>query len=180
MTQRTPIPAEIRRHVLVEAGHRCAIPTCRNAANVDLHHIEPWERCREHVVDNLIVLCPNCHRLVHDEKIDKKSLIKYKDICQKLAEPPVPHENTAALAYIKFDPNTVTGILDAKNISSFTDHGVLNFSFSFIQPFEDATYVVNAIGDGSVEFRVVEKSPEVVQIIFATPCPNIVRLEFRY
>jgi hypothetical protein len=27
---RPPIPAELRRRILVEAGHRCAIPTCRH------------------------------------------------------------------------------------------------------------------------------------------------------
>jgi hypothetical protein len=177
---RPAIPAEIRRQILVEAGHRCAIQTCRNSANVDIHHIIPWEIRQDHSPVNLIALCPNCHRLAHDGTIDRKALMKYKEICQKLVEPPVRHEDTTVRAYIKFDPNTVTGIFDAKNLSSFTDHGILNFSFRFLEPFEDETYVVNAIGDGSVEYHVVEKTREVIQILFGSPCPNIVRLEFRY
>jgi len=128
----------------------------------------------------LIVLCPNCHRLAHDGTIDKKSLRKYKEIFRKLSDPPVRHESNTVRAFIQFNLNTTTGILDANNISSFTDHGIRNFSFCFIEPFEDDTYVINAIGDGSVTFKVVEKRADDMQIVFGDPCPNIVRLEFRY
>jgi len=77
MKDRPPIPAELRRSVLVEAGHRCAIQTCQHP-EVDLHHIIPWERCREHTYDNLIALCPNCHRRADAGEIDRKSLRLYK------------------------------------------------------------------------------------------------------
>ncbi len=77
VTPRPPITAELSRRVLVEAGHRCAIPTCRNP-DVDLHHIVPWERCKSHDFDNLIALCPNCHRRAHNGEIDRKSLLQYK------------------------------------------------------------------------------------------------------
>ena len=74
---RPAIPAEIRRSVLVEAGHRCAIPTCRYP-DVDVHHIIPWETCKRHDFDNLIALCPNCHRRADAEEIDRKALRLYK------------------------------------------------------------------------------------------------------
>lgn len=74
---RSPIPANIRRRVLVEAGHRCAIPTCRSIV-VDVHHIVPWAQCHEHRYENLIALCPNCHRMAHDGTIDQKALRIYK------------------------------------------------------------------------------------------------------
>ncbi|BAQ60107.1 hypothetical protein GM3708_513 [Geminocystis sp. NIES-3708] len=77
MTKRPNIPAEIKRRVLVEAGHRCAIHTCKNP-NVDIHHIIPWAKCQEHNFNNLIALCPNCHRRVHNGEIDQKSLLMYK------------------------------------------------------------------------------------------------------
>ena len=77
MSDRPPIPAELRRRVLLEAGHRCAIPTCRHI-DVDAHHIVPWETCHEHAYENLIALCPNCHRRVHKGEIDRKSLYHYK------------------------------------------------------------------------------------------------------
>lgn len=74
---RPPIPAEIRRRVLVEAGHRCAIPTCRYI-EVDVHHIVPWAECKAHEYDNLIALCPNCHRRAGKGEIDRKSQRLYK------------------------------------------------------------------------------------------------------
>jgi len=75
--KRPPIPAEIERKVLVEAGHRCAIPTCRHI-HVEIHHIIPWATCQKHDYDNLIALCPNCHTRAHNGEIDKKSLRIYK------------------------------------------------------------------------------------------------------
>ncbi len=77
MNERRAIPAEMRRQVLLEAGHRCAIHTCRHT-DVEVHHIEPWSRCKEHRLENLIALCPNCHKLVESGKIDRKSLHVYK------------------------------------------------------------------------------------------------------
>jgi hypothetical protein len=186
VAERPSIPAEVRREVLVEAGHRCAIQQCRSAADVDLHHIVPWEECRTHDAANLIALCPNCHRLADRGKIDRKSLLQYKEICQKLTQPPRKHierELSAELevkAFIKFAPNQVTDIRDARNISSLTDNGVLDFTFSFIEDFEDAQYVVNAIGNGRVNFVVTAQTKGSIGIRFVPPCPNIVRLEFRY
>lgn len=77
MASRPPIPAELKRQVLLEAGHRCAIPSCKQPVT-DIHHIIPWKDCSEHNFDNLIAICPNCHRLAHEGKIDKKSLRFYK------------------------------------------------------------------------------------------------------
>jgi len=77
MDNRPPIPADIRRRVLVEAGHRCAIPTCRYI-EVDIHHVIPWAQCQAHEYDNLIALCPNCHRRADSGEIDRKALRLYK------------------------------------------------------------------------------------------------------
>ena len=75
---RPSIPAELKRCVLCEAGHRCAIHTCRSIIEVDIHHIVPWSKCKEHSYENLIALCPNCHRLADRGRIDQKSLRIYK------------------------------------------------------------------------------------------------------
>ena len=74
---RSNIPAELKRRVLCEAGHRCAIPACREII-VEVHHIVPWSKCKEHNYENLIALCPNCHRLADRGHIDRKSLKIYK------------------------------------------------------------------------------------------------------
>ena len=72
------IPAELKRRVLCEAGHRCAIHTCRQMIKVEIHHIIPWSKCKEHKYENLIALCPNCHTLADSGDIDRKSLKIYK------------------------------------------------------------------------------------------------------
>jgi hypothetical protein len=74
---RPAVPAEIRRGILCEAGHRCAIPSCRHPT-VDVHHIVPWEDRKSHDFENLIALCPNCHRRADAGQIDRKSLRWYK------------------------------------------------------------------------------------------------------
>ena len=78
MEEKISISADLRRKILVEAGHRCAIPTCRSIV-IDVHHIIPWEKCKKHEYGNLISLCPNCHRRADKGDIDRKSLRMYKN-----------------------------------------------------------------------------------------------------
>jgi hypothetical protein len=77
MAKRPPVPAELERQVLVEAGHRCAIHTCRQVP-VEIAHIVPWSRCRAHEFPNLIVLCPTCHTRFDGGQIDRRSMLAYK------------------------------------------------------------------------------------------------------
>ncbi|WP_206608448.1 HNH endonuclease signature motif containing protein [Streptomyces orinoci] len=74
---RPNIPTDLKRAVLVEAGHRCAIPTCRQTP-VDLAHITPWAKVREHTFENLIALCPTCHARFDRGEIDRKAMLQYK------------------------------------------------------------------------------------------------------
>lgn len=75
MSDRPDISAHLRRQVLVEAGHRCAIPSCRQTP-VEL--IIPWAKCQKHEFENLIALCPTCHTRFDRGDIDKKSMEMYK------------------------------------------------------------------------------------------------------
>lgn len=77
MSERPEIPAALKRRILVEAGHKCAIHRC-GQTDVEFHHIIPWATCKEHRYDNLIALCPNCHRRAEKNIIDRKSLRMYK------------------------------------------------------------------------------------------------------
>ncbi|WP_267893896.1 HNH endonuclease [Streptomyces sp. CB00316] len=74
---RPDIPTALKRTVLVEAGHRCAIPTCRQTP-VELAHITPWSKTKEHTFDNLIALCPTCHTRFDRGDIDRKAMLQYK------------------------------------------------------------------------------------------------------
>ncbi len=74
---RPAIPRQLKRDVLVEAGHRCAIPACRQPT-VELAHIKPWGKVRGHTFDNLIALCPTCHARYDKGDIDRKAMLQYK------------------------------------------------------------------------------------------------------
>lgn len=63
----------VKRRVLVEAGHRCAIPTCRNPTN-ELAPITPEPPSRHDSFENLIALCPDCQR----KEIDPQSIRMHK------------------------------------------------------------------------------------------------------
>lgn len=45
-----------------------------NLSKRDLHHITPVSEGGKNTMDNLISLCPNCHRLVHNNLISKDKL----------------------------------------------------------------------------------------------------------
>ena len=76
--QRDPVPTEVKRAVLVEAGHRCAIPTCR-ATTTEIAHIVPWADSQDNTFENLIALCPNCHtRFDQKKEIDRIAVRMYK------------------------------------------------------------------------------------------------------
>lgn len=84
-TNRTKVPRPLARQLFVEAGHRCAISTCR-ATPLEIAHIVPWHRVRKHEFHNMIVLCPNCHTRFDRGDIDRQAMLRYKDLL-RLSDP---------------------------------------------------------------------------------------------
>jgi hypothetical protein len=74
---RLSIPRQLEREILLEAGHRCAIPTCRQHP-VEIAHIVSWVKVKEHSFENLIALCPTCHTRFDRGEIDLPSMRRYK------------------------------------------------------------------------------------------------------
>jgi hypothetical protein len=58
---------------LVEAGHRCAIPTCRHPTT-EIAHIVPESQSHDDSFANLIALCPKCQK----KEIGPQSIRMYK------------------------------------------------------------------------------------------------------
>jgi 5-methylcytosine-specific restriction endonuclease McrA len=50
-------------------------------ASCDIHHILPRSKGGKDADDNLAVLCPNCHRLAHCDK-----LVKFKSVKEQFGE----------------------------------------------------------------------------------------------
>jgi hypothetical protein len=68
-----PPGSEVKRRVLVEAAHRCAIPTCRNPTT-EIAHIVTESQSHDDSFENLIALCPDCQK----KEIDRQSIGMYK------------------------------------------------------------------------------------------------------
>ena len=75
---RPRVPAATQRAVRVEAGHRCAIPTCRQTSGLQIHHIRDWAKTADHSFENLILLCAVCHDRATRGEIDRKAMLAYK------------------------------------------------------------------------------------------------------
>lgn len=146
---RPPIPAEVRRRVLVEAGHRCAIPTCRHI-EVDVHHIVPWAQCQAHEYDNLIALCPNCHRRADRGDIDRKSLRLYK--------------TNLRFAHDKYSQLEIDVLFELNRAPP--EHGMpwLGYMLILLKRIADSGFIrVSGIGMVSTVGR-IKTSPEIISI----------------
>lgn len=83
---RPTIPKEIKRAIFIEAGHRCAIPTCKAPSPLEIAHIESWSESKNHNFDNLICLCANCHSRFDkgQDGFDKQTMRVYKQNLSKV------------------------------------------------------------------------------------------------
>lgn len=108
---RPAIPIEIRREVLFEARHRCAV--CCEPLPLEYAHIIPWRETRDHTLANLVALCANCHGRADNEKWGVPVLQRYKlQPCalQRDALPPMHPEQKALVdLIIGTNPDEMTG-----------------------------------------------------------------------
>ena len=79
--KRPTIPAEKRREVEVEAGHKCSIKDCNEHTYLEIHHIDFNRENNE--ISNLILVCDKHHKMAHNGVIDRKSLREYKSILRQ-------------------------------------------------------------------------------------------------
>lgn len=73
---RPTLPADLRRSVLVESGHCCAIKGCGEHTYLEIHHID--QDRNNNKLENLILLCDKHHKMAHADVIDRKALGQYK------------------------------------------------------------------------------------------------------
>lgn len=78
VSKRAPIPEAVKRQVLMEAGYRCAVPTCRNIIALDIHHMVEVSKGGGNEPANLLVLCPLCHALYTRGEITEDAIRTWK------------------------------------------------------------------------------------------------------
>jgi len=54
------------KRALIARDKSCAFPGCHHTRFVDAHHIEHWSAGGETSLDNLMLLCSQHHKLVHE------------------------------------------------------------------------------------------------------------------
>jgi PLD-like domain/SNF2-related domain len=91
---RPAIPIAIKRQVLFESRHHCAV--CCNPLPLEQAHIISWNKVRIHNLANLIALCANCHSRADNEKWGVKTLQNYKIIPCILARKSNAPDGTSA------------------------------------------------------------------------------------
>lgn len=80
----TRVPRAVRIEVLHEAGYRCAVPTCRGIITLDIHHINYVSEGGTNSPENLIALCPTCHRYHHTGIYLRSSIRAWKFLLMAL------------------------------------------------------------------------------------------------
>lgn len=75
------IPTDLRKHLIDEAGGKCANPGCSNW-KVHIHHIKQWSIYKSHEQAHMIAICPSCHNEVHHGslKITDEQVYEWKGI----------------------------------------------------------------------------------------------------
>ena len=60
------VPRAMRRRLARRDDHTCRFPHCEATHNLHAHHIHHWVHGGATSLDNLVMLCPYHHRLVHE------------------------------------------------------------------------------------------------------------------
>jgi len=76
--QKAPRLSQKKKQVLIHSvGTKCCYPHCREKIALDVHHITPREEGGTNSENNLVVLCPNHHRMARDGTIPRERLRLY-------------------------------------------------------------------------------------------------------
>lgn len=62
----TTVTPRLRAALHTRDHGRCVVPGCRNFRFVDLHHHQPRAAGGPHTLENVMTLCTQHHRLVHE------------------------------------------------------------------------------------------------------------------
>lgn len=81
------IPIATRQIILMEAGYKCANPSCRHILTLELHHIVWVKDGGGSDPENLIALCPNCHSLHTNGYIPTEAIEVWKSLLVSLNNP---------------------------------------------------------------------------------------------
>ena len=154
---RDHIPATVKRAVLIEAGHRCAIPTCRQIP-VEIAHIVPYAKTKNNSFENLIALCPTCHTRFDTKQIDRESMRQYK-----------ANLSVVSSRYSDLERRVIEYFVDNPRLDTIFLPGGLELLLGYLMKdglLEKQFKLIPGIGGGSIftndEYRLTDEGKEFV------------------
>ncbi|MBX3127684.1 MAG: HNH endonuclease [Polyangiaceae bacterium] len=90
-----PMPAGVRRAVLLRDRATCRVPGCHRRRYVDVHHLRAQSRGGEHSRRNCVCLCTTHHLLLHEGKLriegnaDVAASLRFFDVHGELTAAPL-------------------------------------------------------------------------------------------
>ncbi|WP_433953592.1 HNH endonuclease [Curtobacterium flaccumfaciens] len=166
--RRPAVPTALKRRLFEEAGYRCAIPTCKGTAALEMAHIEPWSKVRQHDFENMIVLCAVDHTRFDRGEIPVQSIRAFKSNLSLLGRRYNDTEQRILTIFAQqpSEPNTTTGLV-IPGASRFLIMFLLKDGIVSIQPGGD--FFMNGI-PAHEEIRLTEAGVELVrQMVSAQP-----------
>ena len=103
MSKRSSIPKKVEKTLYKEVNSSCPVCGQDNVNTLSIHHIEPYALTESHNLDNMIVLCANCHALADKKEINKETLIDIKNNASR--------------------NNVINFVKDRKDIANITGNG---------------------------------------------------------
>ena len=86
----TTVTPRIREQVFARDHHRCTVPGCRSARNLEVHHIVEQARGGMHELWNLTLLCSGHHAALHAGLLAMRGQAPYLIEFRWVYGPPIP------------------------------------------------------------------------------------------
>lgn len=86
----TTVTPRIREQVFARDHHRCTVPGCRSARNLDIHHIIEQAKGGTHALWNLTLLCSGHHTALHAGQLSMQGQAPYHIEFRWMYRPPIP------------------------------------------------------------------------------------------
>ena len=86
----TTVTPRIREQVFARDKHRCKVPGCRSARNLEVHHIIEQSKGGTHELSNLCLLCSGHHAALHEGLLTIRGRAPYDIQFQWMYGAPIP------------------------------------------------------------------------------------------
>lgn len=78
MANRQSLPKRLEKAVFQQFSSQCAFCEENEISALQIHHIEPFAQIQKHELNNLILVCANCHARIEAGEIPKVAVQKRK------------------------------------------------------------------------------------------------------